>query len=96
MAEDVVQDRPVCRCHGEPQIKDGHHPTGTQKWQCAVKERARQAELYTDPEYRAKRRQQMRDYWDRMPHEQRSAKNLRAYFFHYDERIARREAEVAA
>jgi hypothetical protein len=58
MAEDIV--RPLCRCHGEPMLKDGHW-RGVQKWQCRIIERARQAQLYA--EKGEHQRAKMRHHW---------------------------------
>lgn len=60
MAEDI--DRPTCRCHGLPMLRDGHM-RGKQKWQCSINERERQAKLYADPRYAQKKRAAMRDRW---------------------------------
>lgn len=59
-AEDV--ERPLCRCHGVPMLKDGHW-RGRQKWQCGVMERARQAVLYAQPEHAERKSVEMRDNW---------------------------------
>ena len=83
-AEDSLMDdleRPLCKCHGEPMVKDGHE-RGRQKWQCRVVERARQARLYTDPRYVTKKCAHQREQW---PHsEARDVKLAR-----YQERKAR-------
>lgn len=55
-------ERPLCKCHGLPMSKDGFY-RGVQKWQCGVFERERQKLLYSDPEYAAKRKVQVREYW---------------------------------
>ena len=59
MAEDT---RPLCKCHGEPMLRDGHH-RGKQKWQCGIHERARQARLYARPEFAKHKRDEMLDHW---------------------------------
>lgn len=55
MAEDVV-NHPPCRCHGVPKTKAGR---------CRIKERARQARLYADPEYAERKRRRAREIHDR-------------------------------
>lgn len=46
-------------------IKDGHE-RGKQKWQCATKESKRQAALYADPVFKARKRATFRSwYYDR-------------------------------
>jgi len=32
---------PICDCHGEPMLRDGHTPHGSQKWTCRVRNRQR-------------------------------------------------------
>jgi len=42
-------------------LKDGFF-RGKQKWQCGVRERARQAALYADPVFRARKLKDMKDH----------------------------------
>jgi hypothetical protein len=60
-AEDVAT-RPICKCHGEPKIKDGFRD-GKQAWQCRVIERARQKTLYSDSDWAAKKRAKQKEHW---------------------------------
>lgn len=39
-------ERPRCRCHDEPMLKNGHNPNGPQKWWCATKRRRYKAAQY--------------------------------------------------
>ena len=44
MAEDVLE-RPLCKCHGEPMVKNGA-ATGRQTWRCAEGRRRAWASHY--------------------------------------------------
>jgi hypothetical protein len=66
--EDVA--RPICKCHGEPMIKDGFR-RGKQAWQCRIKERARQAVLYADPEWAEEKKAKLRAFWTPERHKER-------------------------
>jgi hypothetical protein len=51
MAEDVA--RPLCKCHGEPMVKNGIYRsfhgkpvTPYQDWRCAIERRERAARFY--------------------------------------------------
>lgn len=37
MAEDIA--RPLCKCHGEPMVRNSYQPDGRQKWGCGIKRR---------------------------------------------------------
>lgn len=68
-------DRPLCRCHGEPMLKDGHM-RGRQKWQCGVLERQRQRDLYAKPAHAARKRAESVENWRNGGAERRRAQYL--------------------
>lgn len=39
-------DRPVCKCHAEPMVKNGRHRSGNQAWACAERYRLKAARTY--------------------------------------------------
>jgi hypothetical protein len=63
----VRLEAPICKCHGLPEIKNGHRRNGSQKWVCAIwrRERARHYNglFMADPVKAERRRAQQREKW---------------------------------
>jgi hypothetical protein len=61
----MAEDRPLCRCHGEPMLKNGlstWRKEPTQEWRCATERRAKARRTYDELQHVAysKRLLQMR------------------------------------
>lgn len=52
MAEDT---RPLCKCHGEPMVRNSFQPNGNQKWGCGRKRRLYGRRRYWERGEKAKR-----------------------------------------
>ena len=42
----MAEDRPLCRCHGEPMTRNARQASGRQKWTCAILRRQRSRDDY--------------------------------------------------
>jgi hypothetical protein len=53
-------ERPACKCHGEPMLRNAHERNGSQKWCCAIKRKKRAKEAYWQKGVREKLIEQYR------------------------------------
>ena len=58
-------EAPVCKCHGLPEVRNGHRANGKQKWVCRVWRNDRSRRDYQDltPEKTERRRAGQRERW---------------------------------
>lgn len=58
MAEDT---RPLCKCHGEPMVKNSRRRNGDQKWSCVLKRRSYGRRVYWEQGGKEAKAAQYRD-----------------------------------